>query len=77
MFGYLFVVLMVFNLGMWSGDVLFESLFYVVLVDLSGLIMVDSEVSVDCLVKGIWDVFEVENSRGVIICVNSLGGSLV
>ncbi|RLP56111.1 MAG: S49 family peptidase [Ketobacter sp.] len=77
MFGYLFVALMVFNPGMWSGDAPSESSPHVALVDLSGPIMADSEASADRLVKGIRDAFEAENSRGVIIRVNSPGGSPV
>lgn len=77
MMGYLFLALMMFNPGMWSSDKPSAGSAHVGLVDLKGMIMDDTEASADRLVKGLRDAFEAENSRGVILRVNSPGGSPV
>ena len=77
MLAYLFVALMVFNPGMWASEGAKESAPHVGVVDLTGMIMADADASADRLVKGLRDAFKSENSKGVIIRVNSPGGSPV
>ncbi|MAR92914.1 MAG: signal peptide peptidase SppA [Pseudomonadota bacterium] len=76
-FVYLFVMLMVFNPGMWGSDGVSVGSPHTALVDVKGMIMDDSEASADRLVKGLRDAFEAEQSKGVILRVNSPGGSPV
>lgn len=76
-FVYLFVMLMMFNPGMWDSDGVSVSKPHVGLVELKGIIMDDSEASSDRLVKGLRDAFEAEHTKGIIIRVNSPGGSPV
>ncbi|HAG92778.1 MAG: S49 family peptidase [Pseudomonadales bacterium] len=76
-FVYLFVMLMIFNPGMWDSGTVTASEPHVGLVDLKGMIMDDSEASADRLVSGLRDAFEAEHSKGVILRVNSPGGSPV
>lgn len=77
MLAYVFIALMVFNPGMWGSDSPSINAPHVALIDLKGPIMDDSEASADRLVKGIREAFKSENSQGVIIRVNSPGGSPV
>jgi protease-4 len=77
MFCYLFFALMIFSPGMWNSDGPSSNAPHVALVDLKGIIMDDSQASADRLVKGLRDAFEAEKSLGVIIRVNSPGGSPV
>lgn len=77
MLAYLFVALMIFNPGMWDSDSVKASAPHVGLVDLKGPIMDDSEASADRLVKGLREAFKSEHSKGIIIRVNSPGGSPV
>ena len=73
-FLYLFIVLMMFN---WSPSGVSVSDSHVALVELKGMISDDEDASADRLVKGLRDAFEAEHSKGVIIRVNSPGGSPV
>lgn len=76
-FVYLFVMLMVFSPGMWGTSGVSASKPHTALVDLKGAIMDDSEASADRLVSGLREAFEAEHSKGIIIRVNSPGGSPV
>ncbi|MEN8668201.1 MAG: S49 family peptidase, partial [Ketobacter sp.] len=62
---------------MWDSGTVTASEPHVGLVDLKGMIMDDSEASADRLVSGLRDAFEAEHSKGVILRVNSPGGSPV
>ena len=73
-FVYLFVVLMMFN---WSSSGVSVSEPHVALVDLKGMIADDEDASADRLVKGLRDAFEAKHSKGIILRVNSPGGSPV
>ncbi|RLU01446.1 MAG: S49 family peptidase [Ketobacter sp.] len=76
-FLYLFVVLMMFNPGMWGSSGISVSAPHVALVDLKGMIADDTEASADRLVAGLRDAFKAEHSKGIILRVNSPGGSPV
>ena len=75
--GYLFVALMVFGVSRWGDDMPNSSKDHTALVDLNGIIMSDSEANADRLVKGLRKAFEAEHSKGVVLRVNSPGGSPV
>ncbi len=74
---YVFIALLVFTAGRWSDDVPNPSKPHTALVELNGAIMADSEANADRLVKGIREAFKAENSKGIILRVNSPGGSPV
>ncbi|RMG50848.1 MAG: S49 family peptidase [Gammaproteobacteria bacterium] len=74
-FAYLFVLL---GLMVGNQDIdLAEVEPHVALVDLKGLIADEEPASADNVVKGLRDAFEAEKSVGVILRVNSPGGSPV
>ncbi|HHJ11709.1 MAG TPA: S49 family peptidase, partial [Chromatiales bacterium] len=50
---------------------------HVAMVDLKGIIADDTEASADNVVQGLKDAFEAEKSVGVILRINSPGGSPV
>lgn len=75
--GYLILVLLVFGAGRWSDGVPNASKPHVALVDVNGIIMPDSQASADNLVKGIRNAFRAEHSKGILLRVNSPGGSPV
>lgn len=47
------------------------------LVDLDGLISADAEANADSVIEGLRDAFEDDNTKGVILRINSPGGSAV
>ena len=75
--GYLVVALLVFSAGKWSDGVPGSSKDHTALVDLNGIIMADSEASADRVVKGLREAFKAEHAKGVVLRVNSPGGSPV
>lgn len=75
--GYLFVALLVFGVSRWGDSMPSASKPHTALVDVSGIIMSDSQASADNLVKGIRNAFRAENSKGIVLRVNSPGGSPV
>ena len=75
--GYLFIALLVFSAGRWSDGVPNPSKDHTALVDINGIIMSDSDASADRLTKGIRDAFKAEHSKGIVLRVNSPGGSPV
>lgn len=77
MMGYLLLLLLVFGVSRWGSVGPSVNKPHTALVDVSGVIMADSEASADNLVKGIRDAFEAEHSKGVVLRVNSPGGSPV
>lgn len=50
---------------------------YTALVKLDGIIADDTEASADNMIKGLRNAFEAENAKGVILRINSPGGSPV
>jgi len=75
-FIYLFVLLWLFTGGgdTHSAPVATE---HVALVDVTGVIMPDSDADADTLVSGLRDAFETETAKAVILRINSPGGSPV
>jgi len=76
-FVYLFVMLLMFNPGMWGSSSVNVNAPHVGLVDVNGMIAADSDASADRIISGLRDAFEAEYSKGVILRVNSPGGSPV
>lgn len=75
-FLYLFVVLLML-LPLKGGSLKGESEEHVALVSLNGLIAAESEANANTVVTGLRNAFEAENSAGVILAINSPGGSPV
>ena len=76
-FGYLFIVLALF-MG-WMGGKTEKSLSskHTALVDMQGVISADSAASADNLIPSLQDAFEDKGTQGVILRINSPGGSPV
>lgn len=75
--GYLFVALMVFGAARWSSTGPSATKPHTALIDINGIIMSDSEASADKLVSGIREAFKAEHAKGIVLRVNSPGGSPV
>jgi protease-4 len=76
-FGYLFILLFMF-LGMFDGkkDGL-PGRKHTALIDLNGVISADSNANADNLIGSLQDAFDDKNTAGVILRINSPGGSPV
>ncbi len=74
-FAYLFLILLVFIAGS-SGPPKHHGK-HTALVDLQGVISADSDASADYIVSGLRDAFEDKNTVGIILRINSPGGSPV
>jgi protease-4 len=77
-FGYLFLLLFLF-MG-WAGsngDGSMSGSKHTALVDLQGVISADSNANADNLMASLQDAFEDKNTAGIILRVNSPGGSPV
>ena len=76
-FGYLFIVLFL-AMG-WVGvpEKALGSGKHTALVDMQGVIAPDSEASADNLIPSLQDAFDDKNTQGVILRINSPGGSPV
>ena len=75
-FLYLFVILLMFA-PMRTGTLPVEGEDHVALVSLNGLIAAESEANANAVVTGLRDAFEADKSVGVILAINSPGGSPV
>ena len=75
--GYFFVALLVFSPGLWNSDMPNSSKDHTALVDLNGIIMADSDANADRLIKGLRKAFKAEHAKGVLLRINSPGGSPV
>ena len=75
-FGYLFAALLLFVVNDWSDTAVSDEP-HTALVDISGAISADSEANADNIAYGLRQAFEDENTRGVILRINSPGGSPV
>ncbi len=75
-FLYLFIVLLMFA-PMGSVTLPEETEEHVALVSLNGMIAAQTEANANSVVSGLRDAFEAKNSVGVILAVNSPGGSPV
>jgi len=75
-FGYLTLLLLSLLAGM-AGDRAGISGPHTGLVDLKGVIADDEQAGADRVIKGLRDAFEAHNTKGVILRINSPGGSPV
>lgn len=74
---YLIIALLVFQPGNWVADGPNESDPHVGVVDVLGPIMPDTEANADRLIQGVRAAFEAKASRGVLLRINSPGGTPV
>jgi len=76
-FGYLFIILFVFMGWFDSKDGALGSGKHTALVDLQGVISSDSRASADTIIPSLQEAFKDKNTQGVILRINSPGGSPV
>jgi len=76
-FGYLFFVLFVFMGWIGESESVLSSGKHTALVDLQGVIAADSLASADNLIPSLQNAFESKGTKGVILRINSPGGSPV
>jgi len=77
-FLYLFVILFLFSVPSWMGESGAKlGGAHTALVDINGVISDQELASADAIVTGLRDAFEDENTRGMILRINSPGGSPV
>jgi len=74
---YLFLVLFLFMGWFGSKEAALSTGKHTALVDLQGVIAPDSQASADNLIPSLQDAFEDKNTQGVILRINSPGGSPV
>jgi protease-4 len=72
---YLVLLLLIYLPGDWFETAVDEP--HTALVDVRGIITDDSDASADLIVTGLQAAFEDENTKGVILRINSPGGSPV
>ena len=76
-FGYLFVVLFIFMGWLGKSESALSTDKHTALVDMQGVIAPDSAASADNLIPSLQDAFEDTGTQGVILRINSPGGSPV
>ena len=76
-FGYLFILLFIFMGWMGKSDGALVGGKHTALVDMQGVIAADSPASADYLIPSLQDAFKDKNTQGVILRINSPGGSPV
>lgn len=76
-FAYLFIILFVFMGWFDSREAALGGGKHTALVDLQGVIAPDSQANADNLIPSLQDAFEDKNTQGVILRINSPGGSPV
>ena len=76
-FGYLFILLFIFMGWMGKNDGALVGGKHTALVDMQGVIAADSPASADYLIPSLQDAFKDKNTQGVILRINSPGGSPV
>ncbi|MBI2970367.1 MAG: S49 family peptidase, partial [Gammaproteobacteria bacterium] len=75
---YLFAFLVIYVVEQWDIDAAgFPGRKHTALVDIEGVIAADAEASADHIVAGLRAAFENERTVGVIVRINSPGGSPV
>ena len=74
-FGYLFVVLFIFMGWLGNSESALSTGKHTALVDMQGVIAADSAASADNLIPSLQDAFENTGTQGVILRINSPGGS--
>ncbi len=75
-FVYLFSLLFLYRPGVWQADGL-SMKSHTALVELDGIIGADTLASADMIITGLRDAFEAKHVKGVILRINSPGGSPV
>ncbi|MCR4304209.1 MAG: S49 family peptidase [Gallionella sp.] len=76
-FGYLFIILFIFMGWLGHGESALSVGKHTALVDMQGVIAADSAASADNLIPSLQDAFSDKNTQGVILRINSPGGSPV
>ena len=76
-FGYLFIILFVFMGWFGKSEAALTTGKHTALVDMQGVIAADSPASADNLIPGLQDAFKDKDTKGVILRINSPGGSPV
>jgi protease-4 len=76
-FGYLFILLFLFMGWMGKSESALSTGKHTALVDMQGVIAADSAASADNLIPSLQDAFEDKGTQGVILRINSPGGSPV
>jgi protease-4 len=76
-FGYLFIVLFLFMGWFSKSDGGLSGGKHTALIDLRGVISADSAANADNLISSLQDAFKDKNTQGVILRINSPGGSPV
>jgi protease-4 len=75
--GFMFIVLFIFMGWLGKNEVALNTGKHTALVDMQGIIMSDSMASADNLIPSLQDAFKDKNTQGVILRINSPGGSPV
>ncbi|MFZ2302160.1 MAG: S49 family peptidase [Gallionella sp.] len=76
-FGYLFIILFIFMGWFDKKDGALGTGKHTALVDLQGIIASDTVASADNIIPGLQDAFKDKNTQGVVLRINSPGGSPV
>lgn len=76
-FGYLFIILFIFMGWLGKNEVALSTGKHTALVDMQGVIAADSAASADNLIPSLQEAFKDRNTQGVILRINSPGGSPV
>ncbi|MFA6971248.1 MAG: S49 family peptidase [Gallionella sp.] len=76
-FGYLFVILFIFMGWFDKSETALSTGKHTALVDMQGVISSDSAASADNMIPGLQDAFKDKGTQGVILRINSPGGSPV
>ncbi len=76
-FGYLFLILFILMGWFDDGETGLSSDKHTALVDMQGVISADSAASADNMIPGLQDAFKDKGTQGVILRINSPGGSPV
>ncbi|OGS90884.1 MAG: peptidase S49 [Gallionellales bacterium GWA2_60_18] len=76
-FGYLFILLFIFMGWFGQKEPVLGSGKHTALVDMQGVIAADSPAGADFLIPSLQDAFKDKNTQGVILRINSPGGSPV
>ena len=76
-FGYLFIILFIFMGWLGKGESALSTGKHTALVDMYGVISSDSAASADNLIPSLQEAFKDKGTQGVILRINSPGGSPV
>ena len=77
MLAYLLLALMVFGVSRWGDNVSNVGKPHTAVVEVNGIIMADADASADRIVTGLRNAFKAENAKGIVLRINSPGGSPV